>query len=257
MANYYESVDQINKSAELVTNMFNEIKENDQELFKEIVGMLEQSENKCTEEQFTKDVENHSMKIMSERGINRHLRFSTKGSFVHYFDLTTWADRLCISGDMGTYVFRRCDDMFRFFRMGDWVKDDKLHINADYWGEKLESICKTGKYEEYDENTFRESVKYYFDSYMEDNSENDGDELWEEIESKVLSYSCEEHRAYEAVSEFEWKDFQFTDFFDGGGTVEFTYHYIWCLYAIVWGIQQYDLEKAKESYERNRPLETT
>ena len=35
----------------------------------------------------------------------------------------------------------------------------------------------------------------------------------------------------------------FTDFFDGGGTTRYNFHYLWCLYAIVWGIQKYDEAK--------------
>ena len=33
--------------------------------------------------------------------------------------------------------------------------------------------------------------------------------------------------------------------FAGGVTERYTFHYIWCLYAIAWGIQQYDAELAK------------
>lgn len=37
--------------------------------------------------------------------------------------------------------------------------------------------------------------------------------------------------------------FEFIDFFDYGSAERFTWHYIWCLYAIVWGIMKYDEAK--------------
>ena len=55
--------------------------------------------------------------------------------------------------------------------------------------------------------------------------------------------------AYRAVSDFSHeignRVFEFVDFFDGGGTETYTARYLWCLYAIVWGIQQYDLATEK------------
>lgn len=39
------------------------------------------------------------------------------------------------------------------------------------------------------------------------------------------------------------KDHKISIVKDDGGTEIYTFHYIWCLFAIVWGISQYDLAK--------------
>lgn len=52
------------------------------------------------------------------------------------------------------------------------------------------------------------------------------------------------------VSEFDHRIddcvFRFSDFLDGGGAETYTARYLWCLYAIVFGIHQYDLIKQAE-----------
>ena len=72
--------------------------------------------DKCTQERFLEDIKNHYMKVLRDDGVNRHIRF-TQGRFRYHFDLITWSEHLCISGDCGTYVFRRTEDMFDFFQM--------------------------------------------------------------------------------------------------------------------------------------------
>lgn len=73
-------------------------------------------------------------------------------------------------------------------------------------------------------------------------------ELWEEIELEVIHYSHDEHEANKAAHDFiydlpDGEKFEFIDFFDYGSAERFTWHYIWCLYAIVWGIMKYDEAK--------------
>jgi hypothetical protein len=52
---------------------------------------------------------------------------------------------------------------------------------------------------------------------------------------------------YMAVTEFEWDNQQyFTDFFEHS-LEDYTFHYIWCCYALVWGIRQYDAAQSANS----------
>ncbi len=64
-----------------------------------------------------------------------------------------------------------------------------------------------------------------------------------------------EGRAIDAAMEFSWyedsadrfnweksPDFTMQDFYEHT-TREYTFHYVWCLYAIVWGIRRYDAHK--------------
>lgn len=214
----------------------------------------------CTEERFLNDVNDHTMTIIRDERHYRHIRFRRGASYIYGFDLITWPGYLCIVGDCGTYVFQRLNDMFEFFRMDDndfnKAAAGHLSINPDYWGEKLQSIDTNTGYREFDEDRFRERVTDHFTDYWKDNDYPDAKaQCWTEIEEYVLSRTDEgENFAYSAVHEFSFRynDFEkppysrtlyFQDFFDGGGTDRFTFHYIWCLYAIVWGIKVYDEAK--------------
>jgi len=190
------------------------------------------------------------MDIIKDDGVHRFVRFRRPESITYWFDLITWPGHLCISGDCGTYVFSRLQDMFEFFRNEE---GKPLGINPGYWGEKLKSIGTNAGYREFDEERFRERVTDHFNGYWEDTDYPEAKkECWEEIKDTVLSAACDgEHYAYHAVHDFYFryggemkKRFQFDDFFDGGGTKRCTFHYIWCLYAIVWGIREYDRAKA-------------
>lgn len=72
--------------------------------------------DQCTEKRFLGDVAKHQMTILRDDGVNRHVRFKQPNSSNMFFDLITWPGCLCYTGDMGTYVFRRLEDMFEFFR---------------------------------------------------------------------------------------------------------------------------------------------
>ena len=48
------------------------------------------------------------------------------------------------------------------------------------------------------------------------------------------------HDAHRLAYEFECNGFRLQDFWEHDLTKP-TFHVLWCMYAIVWGIQQYDL----------------
>lgn len=207
----------------------------------------------CTEQQFIDDVKNHQINIIKNDGLHRFIRFKLDDSTSYWFDLITWPGCLCISGDCGTYVFSRTEDMFDFFRMDDNDFNEKkgrlLNINPGYWGEKLDAIGRQG-YMRFDSEEFEDKVKRCFESYFE--SENYSEEVkkdvWSEIESYIISHSDDEYEANRAVQDFVYdlpdeEKFEFIDFWDHGSSERFTWHYIWCLYAIVWGIKKYDEAK--------------
>ena len=207
----------------------------------------------CTEKQFLKDIKYHSIEIVKDNGVHRHISFTNGGSQVYRFDLITWPGHLCITGDMGTYVFRRLNDMFEFFRMGDGDfnkrSGKRLNINAGYWGEKLQSVSTQGGYREFNEDGFKERVISFYREHVESEepSEKEKNDLWQRIKCEVIeTLECNEQAAYDAVHDFEYKGFRFQDFFDGGATDQHTFHYIWCLYAIVYGINEYDRIKEEK-----------
>ena len=201
----------------------------------------------CTEARFLGDVDRHVMTVLRDDGVHRHIRLKRPDSGSYWFDLITWPGTLCIDGDCGTYVFRRLEDMFQFFRTDrDWLRDGAtLGINPSYWGEKLQAVARHGGFEEFSEERFRANVKQRFDDWVDDNQPDEATKtvLWNEIEDDVLSYIDDgAHESYRRVQEFTSEvdpGFEFTDFWEVSSE-EYTFHFIWCCYAIAWGVKTYD-----------------
>lgn len=202
-----------------------------------------------TEDRFLKDVAEHHMITIRDEGVHRHIRFKAPGTMMKHFDLITWPGYLCYTGDMGTFVFSRINDMFEFFRMGkdDWNynRDGGLSINPGYWSEKLQGIDKNGGYECFDENKFIKIVSEYRLNWVRENNLNKDErrELWDAVTDEVLNATEDgEHRAFDAAYSFSHrignKKFQFDDFFEYNFT-KHTYRFIWCCYALAWGINLY------------------
>lgn len=185
-------------------------------------------------EQFLKDVENHTMEIFHDEGKCRHLVFSNNGSLNQMFEIVTWNGYLTICGDMGTYTFKRTADMFKFFR------DPDLGINPSYYGEKLVAIDKVNGFTSWSPERFERNVWDQFDALTEENyTAQQIAELRRRIEVDVIAHKEDEREAMQLVTDFEYEGFTFQDFWELDNT-SYTHHYLWILFAIVWGIDQYD-----------------
>ena len=178
---------------------------------------------------FLKDTTNHKMEILLDNGIHRHLKFSNNGSSIYRFDITTWPGYLCVCGDMGTFVFQRLEDMFCFFRSSKNVID----INPSYWAKK----CQAGKesLDEYQPKIFMQRIEECM---------NEGEfSEWarKAVKYEVLSHAGDgEHEAIQSAMDFEIDGQQaFPDFYEYN-LRDWTLHYLWICYAIIWGINQYD-----------------
>lgn len=191
-------------------------------------------------ERFQETIGEHQLTIIHDDGLHRHLRCARPQCGDRHFFITTWPGYLCISGDMGCYVFQRIEDMFGFFR------NEELGINPGYWAEKLQA----GPYVAPDEITrewvpskFEAKIKDWFEQATEDWSDENKAGAWEDVESEVLSEADNEHRAIIAALEFHFEDKElFQDFWEVD-CKQWKSHYLWCCYAIVWAIQQYDAAK--------------
>ncbi|CAE6900795.1 hypothetical protein [Paraburkholderia domus] len=228
----------------------------------------------CPKEQFLRDVGEHVLTVLRDDGVDRHLRFRKPGTGCYGFDLITWGGHLLITGDCGSFLFRRLHDMFEFFRCDQRREPDGLGINPQYWSEKLLATdCngrRGGAATEFSKEKFEANIKRWFDDSFEEEIKSDAsldegdwdyeedaeqrakhvaerkarrDAIWAEIESDVLSHSDNEHRAEQAAYDFEHDGFNFQDFYEVDNT-EYTFHFIWCAYAIAWGIKRYDETKA-------------
>ncbi len=197
-------------------------------------------------ESFLESVKDHEMVVEMDHGVNRSLLFKKPENGWHLgFRIVTWKGGLSITGDMGSGTFERVDDMFSFFRRSD------LNINTTYWHEKQTADCC--KYEcalKYDSDKFKAYVKEDFNTWCEDNSEatqEQRDELWDELETEVLYHGDCEHEARRVMSEFEWKSddlsFEFIDEWEANFQ-GYTHGFLWRLHAIVFAISMYDVYKA-------------
>jgi hypothetical protein len=230
----------------------------------------------CTEERFLSDVAQHELIILRDDGVMRHIRLKRPRSYTYYFDILTWPGRLCICGDMGTYVFARVHDMFEFFRREPCDRG-ALPINPDYWSGKLEAHAGNGRSKtsvfRFDQEKFDAAVRRDVADYMRHNMRapyypeaedcaawgRRRRELIEAVRDEVLD-RCEDE-AMRAVWDFShtyengsqhWDEtlrrmvpttqhFHFQDFYERH-CESFDFSFIWACYAIVWAVQRYDAE---------------
>jgi hypothetical protein len=187
----------------------------------------------------------------------RHIRFKKPGSMSMHFDLITWPGHLCYTGDMGTYVFRRLDDMLEFFRSGR--KEGPLHIDLGYWSEKLIAVDggrNKGSATEFSMDRFKRVINEYRIGWIRDAktygrlTKEERRQLWEAVDEAVLyNFDEGEHAVYARANDFSWSKghrlpgndptYSFDDLWDHRFT-DYTYHFTWCCYALAWGIRQYD-----------------
>jgi len=198
------------------------------------------------EARFTKDTAEHAMTILHNDGLYRHLRFKKPGTRFYYFDLITWPGYLTIAGDMGTYTFERTEDMFTFVRgAGD--------INPQYWSEKIRAGTGTNDRiaMEYSEELFKKHVSECVAEYAEYSGLDEAEQaaLIEEVRIQVLEGgdSYHEQGARASLDDFNSEfDNQrqslriFSDTWEWDLT-DYTVQFLWCCFAIRWGIAKFDL----------------
>lgn len=208
-----------------------------------------------TSNRFLLDTAEHRLTIIREDGVYRHLRMSKPNSSTYYYDIITWPGYLCVTGDMGTWTFSRCLDMFDFFPA--WTGE----INTHYWMEKLEAGAGCSAREllakEYNHEEFCRSLKESLGDYLEDDPEADSeeDEDWDDDndepdsdKAKVREIYRElirgefsnDWEAYQAVYEADWPErWSAWDVCDSLTFKTYTTHGRWILYAITWAISKY------------------
>lgn len=207
-----------------------------------------------TEQEFLDVVSHHKMTIIMDNGVYRRIRFKNPASSAYWFELITWPGVLCINGDMGTFVFQRLEDMFEFFRAD--VRYLKrlgltLAISPNYWSEKL--VAPTSRdVKEFSRELFCQYVKESYADWCENNtdtSESVKAGLWKELESVVIcSIEDGEANAYKTARNFVSLydvDFNLQDCWEWNCR-DFKHSFIWCCFAIAWGVATYDRETTEQ-----------
>lgn len=204
----------------------------------------------CTEERFLNDVAAHQMQVLRNDGLHRHIRFQQpEHAWLNRFDLITWPGHLCITGDCDTYVFARLADMFAFFRHdGANAAGRPLYINESYWAEKLIASACHGRnpehIREWDAEDFERRIKERYVRHVREGMSGMPDErkeLRDRLEENVLEFSSEQDSAIRAACVFDMHGLRFNDFWEADCTA-WSFGFTWCLYAIAWGIRQFDAQ---------------
>jgi hypothetical protein len=191
------------------------------------------SGRQCTREQFDADTADHVMTVLLDNGIHRNLRFAKPGTYCMSFNIITWPGSLCITGDMGTYVFERLRDMFEFFR------SPAGRINKGYWAEKVVAQCKTDGVDTFDLDAMvSHAVEAYREHWVDSGKWGMRLEGFKELRQYVFDNEDEgSFRA--ALNDFEWEGFRFSDTWEWNPR-QYTFRFVWALYAIVYAIKQWD-----------------
>lgn len=205
----------------------------------------------CTKESFLQDVQNHKCEILHDCGVYRHVMFSD-GTFNRKFYLTTVPGSLLYTGDMGTFAFSRLHDMFQFF-VSDY-SDGRLDINPAYWHEKLIAVDKNGGSQEDDLDKFKQIMIEQMDNWIkeqQDEGEIETEGLLDALRVRsdilveiddIYSMAVDNGLSYGISMATEWEGrhgFKFNEIWDYRYKT-YNYRFIWCLWAIVWGIRQYN-----------------
>lgn len=184
---------------------------------------------------FIANTEDHQLTVLHNQGLYKHIRFKNPNRSAYWFDITTWPNYLCISGDMGCYTFSRIEDMFDFFR------NSELKISPHYWDEKIQAgagYMRGGITEEWSQQLFNKNIREFVNCHIGELTLSQAKEVWEQVREEILCCN-DEWESVTAVRDFHNKYFDFNDFFDRR-CKEYTFHYLWCCYAILYAIQKYD-----------------
>lgn len=201
-----------------------------------------------TSDTFLNDVRAHQLHVLKDDGVYRHLRFKRPDSSAMHFELVTWPGHLSYSGDMGSFTFSRLTDMFEFFRR---EASGDLRINPCYWSEKLVAADRQDGFKEFCQEKFERALcEHVFGWMREHRTETtayERRELWGAVKDEVLSLNDDSsgsrrqaaahdfiHRVNKEVGNFYFRDFWETD------VAQFTDRFVWCCYALTWGVAQYD-----------------
>jgi hypothetical protein len=192
---------------------------------------------------FARDAADHAMTVLHDDGLYRHLRFQRQvwrppllrplKSSTYWFDLITAPGTLIFEGDGESFVFRRLEDMFEFFRgrVGE--------INPGYWQEKV--VSGRDGIRTYDEQIFRERVLEAFTDAAAYGGVpiGTGRALREQVFDDDYGETHYEDGARAALNRFEHDGFRFEDTWEWDFR-DYDWWFLWACHAIVWGIAYYD-----------------
>jgi hypothetical protein len=186
------------------------------------------------------DLKDHQITQLLDSGPYRHWRCRKPGTIVLGFDVITWPGFICITGDMGEFLFSRTYDMLEFCR--------RSCKSYGYMHEKLQAVdVRTGAEEfrrEAFEDALRDRLRGELENYKEGFVSREDVEVVRDKIAEVREASeygmGGERESIQAMYESElW------DSGDLPSCQSFTFHFMWILHAIQWFC---DRTPPRESY---------
>ena len=196
---------------------------------------------------FARDTANHQMTVRRDDGLYRHLSFANpEHSWAYWFDLVTVPGALIFYGDGDSFVFRRLEDMFEFFRSSACGGQP----NIGYWAEKLTSGTRGVMV--YQEDLLQRCVDEAVAEAVKDNPKLAGlpDAVREYVTAEMVGNQGYD---WKLVDDFAfwidpddkyahpYKEPDFRFYNPAEWTIrDYHWWFLWACHAIVWGIAQYD-----------------
>ncbi len=173
----------------------------------------------------------YKMEVILDNGLHRYLKFTNNGRWDGHFFITTWPNHLCISGDMGTFVFSRIEDMMYFFK-GEGV-------NPSYWSEKIKAeTLFGGGYREFNFEKFEKYIKEKLEPLLSEECADYVDK--EEVQEALEALESTEEDEYGAVDFMRSLNISGVDSCDWSWDFEeYTFHYLFACHAINFACNTY------------------
>jgi hypothetical protein len=213
-------------------------------LAEEVRGIFHEVQTMVTADTFLKDVAKHEVRILRDDGVYRHVRVKQPDTYNMQFDVVTYPWHLCYSGDMGTFVFHRLEDMFEFFRGKD------RRINPDYWSEKCVAIDRPDGMRAYSTAKAKDAVLYDVKQFGENwhLSKAKQRDLMAAVTDRVLiAVDDGRDELVRTAQEFKWAvgstEHDVFPYFWETNFEEWTGRFLWCCHALPWAIAHYDVLK--------------
>lgn len=199
-------------------------------------------------EAFCKNTAKHSLSVIKDDGLHRHLRMSENGTSMWHWDIVTWPGHLAIVGDIADgFTFRRAADMIDFFTIPqysqNYYSDGSPCIDFRYWAQKLGDGSRHAA-EEYSPEAF---VQYVRDEIDNDEFGDDLDESTREMliaeasDNRDTIYTASEWLArHEGIHNGLFSDYWEADF------NRYTFQFVLACYAIEHTVREWNKLKDTE-----------
>jgi len=178
--------------------------------------------DKKVKSDFDKRIVNHTIMVKHCDGLYRHWQCNAPGTYIDGFDVITWPGYMCYTGDMGTYVFRRTEDMVAFMSgsLG----------SISYVAEKCISYDRDGVEKYYSEcfqEMLTEEINRLESDKVDGEDNSDIDEQIDDLDAIRGEGDDGEEVAMESLSN--------TGMFDELPDCRYyTYRFLFCMYALRW-----------------------